>query len=106
MSMVDELKIVSVLYRAIIAGRLTFLLVPNGHKYQIHDVIRLAEIKEGELTGHICFVQVMFVIADPSHGIREGYAALSIKLKIQSSRVKMPLPYIAKQRKKPKKLID
>jgi len=89
---IDELKIASVFYRAIIAGRLTFLLVQNGHRYQLYDVVRLAETGDaGELTGHVCYVQVMFIIADPALGVRESYAAVSIKLKVQSSRFRPSL---------------
>jgi hypothetical protein len=86
---IDEIKVPSVFYRAIISGRLSFLLVPNGHQYQLHDVLRLAEIKsEGTMSGQICYVQVMFIISDPTYGVREGYAVLSIKIKIQSTRIR------------------
>lgn len=103
MNAIDELKITSVFYRAIIAGRLNFLLVQNGYKYQLHDVIRLAEVNDkGEHTGHIAYVQIMFVIADPVHGLRDGYAALSVRLKIQSSRHKPGDLVLEPTPKKPK----
>jgi len=86
---VDSLKVKSVFYRAIAAGKLTFLLVQDGHRYQLFDVVQLFEIDDvGEETGSYCFVRVMFMIADPALGLREGYAALSIKLEVQSSRFK------------------
>lgn len=94
----DEIRVPSVFYRAIVSGRLHFLLVQNGHKYQLHDVLRIAEVsKDGELTGHVAYVQVTFIIADPSYGVREGYAAVSVKLKIQSSRFRPSPPRGAKK---------
>lgn len=101
MTSVDEVRLQSVFYRALVSGKLTFLLCANGHKYQLHDLLRIAEVgSDGRLTGHVCYVHVTFVIADPAYGVREGYAAVSVKLKIQSTRTKMAS--FSGQGKKPK----
>lgn len=83
----DEVKLPSVFYRAVTSGKLTFLLLPDGYRHQLHDVIKLVEVVDGEPAGPICFVRVLFIIADPALGLREGYAALAIKKEMESTRV-------------------
>ncbi len=88
MTAIDELPVTSAFYRAIVGHRLAFLLVLHGAKFQLHDVIRLREVgAAGGSTGATCYVQVTFVIADPSHGLRDGYAAIGFKVKILSSEI-------------------
>lgn len=88
MTAIHELPVSSALFRAIAGHRLTFLLVLHGARFQLHDVIRLREVgSSGEPTGAFCYVQVTFIIADPSHGLRDGYAAIGFKVKVLSSEI-------------------
>lgn len=86
-----ELELPSVFYRALLGGKLHFLLVEDGRRFVLHDVIRIVEVdrETRAQTGQFAFVQVTFVVADPALGLREGWACLSVKVKIQSSRMKI-----------------
>lgn len=83
-----ELPVATAFYRAIAGKRLTFLLVQHGARFQLHDVVRLREVDSaGQSTGAACYVQVVFIIADPAQGLRDGYAAIGFKVKILSSEI-------------------
>lgn len=83
MTAIHELPVAPAFYRAIVGHRLAFLIVQNGARFQLHDVIRLRDTSSSEY----CYVQVTFVIADPAQGLRDGYAAIGFKVKIRSSEI-------------------
>lgn len=85
---IEELPVASPLYRAVVGHRLAFLIVLRGARFQLHDVLRLRETdSSGNPTGAACYVQVTFIIADPAHGLRDGYAAIGFKVKVLSSEI-------------------
>lgn len=85
MTAVHELKLSSVIFREVTTGKLGFLICEAGPPYQLHDVVRLHELgSDGEPTGASCYVQVTFLVGDPAVGLREGFVALSIKVKMLS----------------------
>lgn len=84
MTAIHELPVAPAFFRAIVGHRLAFLLVQNGARFQLHDVIRLRDTGG---KGDYCYVQVTFIIADPAQGLRDGYAAIGFKVKILSSEI-------------------
>lgn len=92
MSGFREIKLAVPLYRAIAEKRLTFLICEAEPAISLGDILKLREWSndEGQYTGPTCYVQVTFLIGDPHSGLRIGFVAASVKIKILTDRVRLP----------------
>lgn len=87
-----ELRIFEGLYQAILDHRLTFLICEAEPTISLGDILKLREWSNDlcEHTGRTCYVQATFIMADPLMGIRVGFVAVQIKIKILTDRLKSP----------------
>ena len=92
MSGFREIKLPVPLYRAIADKRLSFLICEADPPISLGDILKLREWSNdlGEFTGATCYVQVTFLIGDPNIGLRIGFVAVQVKIKILTDRVRVP----------------
>lgn len=92
MSGFREIKLQIPTYRAIAEKRLHFLICEAQPPILLGDILKLREWSAdmGEYTGPTCYVQVTYMIGDPHVGLRVGFVAVQVKIKILTDRVRMP----------------
>ncbi len=85
-----EIKVFEAHYQAIHDKRLTFLICESEPMIALGDILKIKEwsAARGEHTGRTCYVQVTYLIADPLMGLRVGYVAVQIKVKILTERTR------------------
>ncbi|TOH54203.1 hypothetical protein CGI80_00515 [Vibrio parahaemolyticus] len=75
-----ELKIQSVHFTEVLAGRKTHEVRFNDRNYQVGDCLNLREIDEnGHYTGQEMNTQICHVLHGGQYGLEEGWCVLSLK---------------------------
>ena len=75
-----ELKILSVHFTEVLAGRKTHEVRLNDRDYQVGDCLNLREIEEnGEHTGQEMNAQICHILHGGEFGIEKGWCVLSLK---------------------------
>jgi|GEM_PF-485846 len=73
-----ELKISSVHFTEVLAGRKTSEVRLNDRNYQVGDCLNLREIENGEYTGQEMNVQVSHVLDGGQYGLADDWCVLSL----------------------------
>jgi len=90
MSGFREIRLPVPSYRAIAEKRLTFLICEADPEIHLGDILKLREWSndKAEYTGPTCYVQVTYLMGDPHLGLRIGFVAVQVKIKILTDRMR------------------
>lgn len=76
---IHDLKLATIYYADVAAGRKTFELRKNDHNYKVGDRLCLNEYTDGVCTGRYIETDIVYVQKDYS-GLKDGYCILGIKV--------------------------
>lgn len=74
-TIIHDLKIMSEYYKSVVSGEKRFEIRKNDRAYQLGDVLRLQEYKNGEYTGFVYEAEITYIT---DYAQREGYVVLGL----------------------------
>lgn len=77
--MVHELKIAPNYFEKVVSKEKSFEVRYNDRNFQVGDILKLIEYRDGAYTGRSVYVKVTYILRD-FEGLQSNFVALSIEL--------------------------